>query len=287
MSKIEPREVDVWDEAEDVINQLIEAGWLSEIEEATDCFRGFAYGLSPSGEAWAFLIDAVGVEVPDQSGTRASLELTIRDSMKNSQDIKILGCVAWPGGYLYIRQGKPDFELDKDIVEQLLQDLSGFSPTLVWSRPVPPAAKVKPRFGNVTEVLETLTVRSNRFQVASVVKLEQLTDLGADWKIQEQVALAEPKFLSVRGQLSVFGSQSESIRLDIRHENRWGEDCASFLRMQFPVYEPHLFVFDDGWVVRLVDEGKRVNDIELHRSALAVQYALGGVVSEEAYFSLD
>jgi len=273
---------------ETVIERLVDNGFLSGTtdDDSLNSYQGFATGLCLSGEAWIFVIDAYGVTDSVEWHERASLEKTMEEALSHSDDEKVLACLAWAGGFVLLRRGKPDFQLAEDLVEQLRQELETFAPTIVWARPIPEAAKVMPRFASATEILERLKYEATQFTAVSILDAEALTHLGAGFRVVQQAEGTEGKFLAVRGSFHAFGDESKLIRLDIRREKRWGQDVAGFLNLEFPSGMPHLFAFDDGWVVRLVDENRHLSKVELRHLAVAVQTVLGGTISDEAYYSL-
>lgn len=284
---------DDWFEPDDLIDDLIRAGLLDVAgnptgdSESLSEAQGLKHGSSADGgDAGAYLIDVGTVTNPTDVSIAATLEQTMAAALDMSGDQTILACFAWPGGVTWITQGRPDCVIPADIVTRLAHELARYKAVLVWERPIPEPRLVESRFETATSILTRLK-QTNALAITHAMSDVELTELGADEYVIESGNDDVPTFLSYRVNLDVFGDRAPVVRLDImRDDYYWAVEGPFFMNLQFPCDQTHLFVSDDGWTIRIVDEQRTLMPFALTRLALAVQVSLGGEIREDGHFRL-
>lgn len=199
----------------------------------------------------------------------------------------VLAVIGGDNWALWIRRGARDAEADFDLADSVIYALG--QGVVMWSREMPMPERPNSRFKDLRHLAFTLNERLNNsrdpfgfngFYPSSSV--EEFSQRGVDEFVFE---MAKDDELATTMGLVTWRTtgQIASVILDLIVMDYFGDSLIRRLESFVPVNEPHIFISDDGWAIRIARDPRGHEEVtpdQLIAAAAVIRTRIGGVISQ-------
>ncbi|WP_167043509.1 pentapeptide repeat-containing protein [Salinibacterium sp. ZJ454] len=237
---------------------------LDAVQGVRHCFSSYSGDDIP-----AYYIDVEFAPARDLESTATHL---LTEHFADPRNLLAVATDTWS---LVLCQGQKDSDIDEDIADQILAALG--EGAIVWSRDIPGSEWFTPSFDKASALIQTLIESGMSARTADAGSWERIDDDHA--YIRDCIGADDDSFAV--GTLDVMTVSGDPARLllEVLIEEHWAEHTPEWFENYLPCDDPHVYLSDNGWVVRIIcDDEYIAEDEDLVRAARGAREILGGIL---------
>lgn len=204
----------------------------------------------------------------------------MHQAVEKARPSDALACVAGNNWTATITRGHRGVQIDKDLVEQIITALDGGY--IMWQRVIPDAAEPNSPYAKAMDLLKVAapgSLDAPNFGV-TFSHLESAEEMAINERNPFLVRHAQAGNYLIAGADLPWHMIDEEFQLEVLIISDFAETLVETLSRWAPEEEEHVFIADDGWVIRVTDVHGSHGPSTLERIAANIQGFTGGTIMD-------
>jgi hypothetical protein len=226
---------------------------------------------------------AYGIEIeiwePELDVEEAFISI-MHQAVEKARPSDALACVAGNNWTVTITRGHRGVQIEKDLVDQIITALDGGY--IMWQRLIPDVIEPEARYPDAVELLKTAAPRDQFAPTMGIAvsNTESPEEMAFNERNSFLIRHAQAGNFVIANAYLPWHMIDEEFQLDVLIISDFAETLVETLSRWAPVEDDHIFIADDGWVIRVTDVHEAHGPSTLERIAASIQGFTGGTIMD-------